>query len=212
MRRRSTHTQPQTYLEWRSHLQRRQQRRDAVELFGITLAVEVLLFTVYVQFRRGVLADLAIASAGQRVTVVLAVSVLLALLISPVRCGRIIGRFVHVPGSFVIDLITTVALGVVYVVTLPFATLLGRRAYVRRHPHGAAWVSRRHAWRGSTWRVKHIAVETRGGRGALWRLVGYFVAQRNVVLLLITLVILLAVSLSVLSQSTYLAPFVYTLF
>lgn len=69
------------------------------------------------------------------------------------------------------------------------------------------------SWRHSTWVAKRSeADEGPSERGTLARTAGYFLARGNIIILLIVAVLLIAVSLSILAHTPYLAPFVYTIF
>lgn len=198
--------------EWRERLARRARRRAAIELFGSILATSALAVALYVQFRTGSLSGVSFAAHAETAILVSLGVLYIALLISPSTVGSYVVRITHITGSFVIDIITIIALTIVFCATFPLARLAGRRSFIARHNPSTPWVARSSNWRRSTWapKTEECARSTRGG--TLWQLMGYFVARKNGLLLIVFLIVLTAVSVSALSNSTYLAPFVYTLF
>jgi hypothetical protein len=207
-------TAPGTFDGWSQWRSRRRRRHDAIELFGVVLAIQVLLLALYVQFRRGWFADIAYSEQAATATLAVAGATMVGLFIAPNRVGGWLSRLVHLSGSFIVDWLTGALLVCLYVTLWPGARLRGRRNFLRRHPAAAPWIDPKSPWRRSTWQDKQIEADSGEGRSrsALFRLLAYFVAQRNVFLLIITVIILVAVSVSVVSQTTYLAPFIYTFF
>jgi uncharacterized membrane protein YdfJ with MMPL/SSD domain len=205
---------PVDHEQWLAWRRSKLRRDELIETFVTVVVSQVLLVALLVQFYRGHFSDWSFSRTGVKVVVGLIVGEAIALFVAPTSTTRCIGAALRAVGSRVIDVFTSVALGVVYLLLLPFGATIGRRSFVRRHHASAPWVQRNRDWRHGAW-VPKPADDRRAdesGRSALWRLLGYFIAQRTWFLLIVTIVVLVVVSVSVFSHTSQLAPFVYTLF
>jgi hypothetical protein len=203
-----------TYDAWCDWRQARARRRSTIETFANVVASQVVLIALFVQFYRGHLSSLPFSNLGEKVVVGVVVCEVVALLVNPQVTAAVAGRVLRAVGSSVISVATAVALGVLYLAAWPLAVTVGRRGLIRRHPATAPWVGSASVWRVSAWTPKITEADRVGPSGTktLWRLLGYFMAQRTYFLLIVTVVVLVMVSLSVFAQTSQLAPFVYTLF
>lgn len=182
-------------------------------MFANVVASQVTLLALLVQFYRGWLSSYSWSATAVNALLGLVALCTVALLIAPKQTAGFLGRVLKAIGGTVLNTVTRIVLAVVYIAVAPFAYLYGRRRYRSEHPQSVAWIDGTQ-WQRTGWVAKQSEADTsiHRRRSAVVRLIGHFVAQGNIFLLIITIILLIAVSLSVLTHTPYLAPFVYTLF
>jgi hypothetical protein len=201
--------------KWLDRRDRSAARRATLEQVANILGFFIVLVLLLVQFSVGALRRYTFADEVVSAIIVTTLVTVVLLLILPDLTTKLMGRFMHMTGRRITDLVVNTMLAVLFVVTLPFARLFGRRGFVRNHPGGAAWADpgTGHAGR-STWVVKSFEAEqiNRRGRSTMVRVVVFFVGQRNWFLLAVVLVLLLIASFLALASSPVITPFIYPLF
>jgi hypothetical protein len=177
------------------------------------VALQAFLIAVFAQLWRGFLSRETWSDAAGWSVLVAAGIINTLIVIWPERGTDIIASVNKRIGIWVFGKITTAVLIILYVLFAPLGATLGRRRYERIHPQSVAWVRREAPWQRSMWVAKRSeADEGPSKRGTLVRTAGYFLSRGNIIILLIVAVLLIAVSLSILAHTPYLAPFVYTIF
>ena len=201
-----------TYRDWDSWQRRKQDRRRILETAAHVVALQALFLALYAQLRRGFLSGETWSETVAWGVLAVAGIVNALLVIYPDRGTALLARISKQAGILVLGRITTILLILFYVATLPFAATGGRRRYVRRHHSSAPWVTKT-AWRQAAWSHKTSEADTTiEKKGTLIRMAGYFISRGNIIILIIVAILLIAVSLSILAHTPYLAPFVYTIF
>lgn len=205
-----------TFEGWETWLEKTSKKRKLLETMAQVIALQALFLAVLAQVWRGKLSGYDWSPGAIRGVIVLAAIINILIVISPDKSIKVIGGFMNLIGAFVLQKITTLALMIIYIIMLPFGATVGKRRYIKRHPQSSPWVlgkSEKDSWKKAFWVEKKSEADTKlASRGTLWRMGGYFVARQNVLFLIIIAVLLVAVSLSVLAHTPYLAPFVYTIF
>lgn len=202
-----------TYQSWEMWQLKRTKKRGWLETGAHMVAMQAFFLAAVAQFWRGFLSyETWSHTAGWGVICVAGVLNLL-IVVWPERGMELIESVNKRVGIWIFGKITTIILVALYVIFSPLGATFGRRRYVRIHPQSAGWVRREVPWRQSMWVAKlSEADDGPSKRGTLVRTAGYFLARGNVAILLIVAVLLIAVSLSILAHTPYLAPFVYTIF
>jgi len=210
-----------TYMEqnrqgfdaWEKRRIRRNKRRHLIETAANLVALQAMLVTLFAQTWRGFLSGRTWSEPASWTILAVAGVVNLSLIIWPERGLAWVVAGNKAVGRITLGSVSALILAVLYIVTIPIGTTLGKRRYGLTHPQGAAWVDAKRDWRKSSW-VKKTSEADRSvhQRGTLARMTGYFLERGNIVALIIIAVLLLAVSLSMLAHTPYLAPFVYTIF
>ena len=202
----------ESYEGWCAWRQKRQRRNSNLETVAHVLAGQAFLIAIMAQFWRGRLSGYSWSDAGVKTTIGLAVLLGVFLLISPDKGIEFLKKATNGVGAFLLGKITFFILMILYVASLPVGYLFGRRRYVKLHPNSKPWAEGGE-WRVSTWSAKASEAEEQvRQRGTLARLAWYFVERGNILILAIVAILLVAVSLSILAHTPYLAPFVYTIF
>jgi len=202
-----------TYQAWELWQSKRAKRRGWIETGAHVVALQAFFLAAFAQLRRGFLSRETWSDTAGWGVLVAAGIVNLLIVIWPERGTEIIASVNKRVGIWIFGKITTVVLVILYVLFAPLGATLGRRRYERMHPQSAPWVRPGAPWRRSMWVAKRSeADEGPSERGTLARTAGYFLARGNIIILLIVAVLLIAVSLSILAHTPYLAPFVYTIF
>lgn len=201
-----------TYEGWCTWKERRQRRNNNLETVANVLAGQAFIVAVMAQFWRGKLSGYSWSDTGVKASIGVSLLLGVVLLISPERGVAWLKKVLNGAGAFILGKITFLLLTVLYVMMWPVSRSVGRRRYLRMHPTSSPWVTETN-WRVGTWSAKHSeAEEGVRQRGTLARLVWYFLERGNILILVIVAVLLVAVSLSILAHTPYLAPFVYTIF
>lgn len=201
-----------TYESWDGWRKRKRDRGRTLETAAHVFALQALFLALYAQLRRGPLSGETWSETAAWMILALTGVVNMLLVIYLDRGPALLARISRQTGIFVLGRITTMILMLFYIATLPLSATYGRRRYVQRHRSSAPWV-KKSEWRQAIWNQKiseadHDIVR----KGTLFRMAGYFIARGNIIILLIVAVLLIAVSLSILAHTPYLAPFVYTIF
>jgi hypothetical protein len=200
---------------WVQDRQRRESRRRAIESFMTVVGAHVALLSLLLQLRYGLLRH--VPGHGGIGTAVMAALPLLSvsMVVSPTRSIKVAKQALRGLSLAVFGTASKLVLAAVFLLTLPIALVYGRRNLLTRHHVLGPWVSPRHGdWSRSEWVPKgsEAVQANRSSRSPAWRLLGYFAAQRNILMLVITAIIIVVLSVSLLSHSPTLAPFVYPLF
>ena len=183
-----------------------------MEAVAHVLAYHAFLLGLLAQVWRGGLAQYSWSDTAVKVIITIAGVSAAGLLVFPEQGVQVIKKTTTTVGSFLLGKFTVVLLMIIYIVLLPLGYVYGRARFTRLHPGGAGWVQRGD-WRRSTWGVKASEAEKEiKQHGTLRRLAWYFIERGNLVILALVAILLVAVSLSILAHTPYLAPFVYTIF
>lgn len=203
---------PASFEEWVAWRERRTRRRATIELCAQAVGSQVLCLSLFAQTYRGHLSHSTYSPYASWAAAGAAVVVAVLFVAHPPTAGALMTRVFRVFGA-VVNAATAVVLATVFVCSWPLAVVVGRRRLRVEHPGSAPWVGTG-TWQASRWVPKRSEADAAVGRrrNTLVRLLGYFVARRNLFMLVVTLLLLIAVSLSVLTHTPYIAPFVYSLF
>lgn len=201
------------YLEWRRSQDKREKRREATALIATAVAVELMLFLLYIQFNVGAFKGVAIAVPMTKAVPAAAVVFAVAVVAFPYQVLGAVSRALKGVAEAVLGAVTAALLLLVFAVTLPFG-VLARTPYLRRHPGNAPWVRRGEDWRRSTFVPKKFEADRAAERSRtpMLRAMRVFAQQRNYFLLVVLLALLILTSVAMVAKSSVVAPFVYTLF
>lgn len=201
-----------TYEGWESWLEKKRRRGEVLESVAHVVAYQALLVSLLSQTWRGRLSGYYWSPAGTNLILAVAAATSVLLVMYPDRGVGLIKKATSVLGSFILGRVTAVALVILYVLSLPVGRFVGRKRFVSRHPGGASWAGGGN-WRLSTWDKKTVEADaTIVQKGTLRRMFWYFIERGNILVLVMVVILLMAVSFSVLAHTPYLAPFVYTIF
>lgn len=210
-----TTTSPDTAVSrWVRRLERSQRRKAALEQAANIVGFFIAMLLLLVQFAVGALRRQSFSDEMVTSILVVCAVTIVMLFVAPDLTTRVLTRFMYATGRKITDTVVNTLLVVVFVLSLPFAALLGRRSFARVHPGARAWV-RGDDYRGvSTWTGKQFDQErvNRKGRSTVVRTVVFFIGQRNWFLLAVVLVLMLIASFLALASSPVLTPFIYPLF
>jgi hypothetical protein len=200
---------------WVKGRERRESRRATVELCMTVIGAHVVLLSLLLQLRYGLLRHVPAQKELGAAVLVMLPALSASMVIAPTLVISASKKVLHVLATAVFGTATKLLLAVVYLAVIPFGYFYGRRSFSVRHPRSAAWASRPTGdWVQTGWvpKISEAEQANRSARSPVWRLLGYFVAQRNIFALVVAAIIVVVLSVSVLSHSSTLAPFVYTLF
>ena len=201
-----------TYAGWKAWRERGRKRRETLEAGAHVLAYHAFLLGLLAQVWRGSLAQYFWSETAVKIIIVIAGVSAIGLLVFPEQGVQAIKKATNTVGSFLLGKLTAAVLMVIYIVLLPLGYMYGRARFTKLHPGGAGWVQRGD-WRRSTWGAKVSEAENDVKQhGTLRRLAWYFIERGNLIILVLVAILLVAVSLSILAHTPYLAPFVYTIF
>jgi len=199
--------------EWLTRRDRRRRRSALIESLASLAGMHVLSFILFLHLSYGGLSDLPAAATLARLLLACLMTFDVALVVAPGPLLPWPAKILANTFGRLVRYLSRALLVVFYVATLPVTAVLVRRSFLRRRPVAAPWVCRNEDWRTPTWQEK-TGWEPRGEtrRFTVIELVANFYRRGNYLLLLMLLVILLIMSISLLSSSPHMAPFIYTLF
>lgn len=109
--------------------------------------------------------------------------------------------------KFLGELISTLILSVIYIATLPLAKSIGRRNFKKNYTELSPWLKKNEEWRVNTFTPKTLNLKK---RSLPLTLISLLISKRNYFLLVITILLLLISTIILASQSSVIAPFIYT--
>lgn len=207
--------QDSSYDRWARQREAKKRRNETIALLSAAAATVIVGLLMIGQLLLGRLErydwsePAAYALAG-----LLAVTVV-AMLIAPKPVLTAISTGFRAVSEALFFMLGSVLTGVLYFLSLPLGATLGRRHLTQRHPAIAPWFDPRHRkdWRRSTWTTKDTRVDRQGGRrSTIASALRVFIEQRNYLLLVVLIALLLLATVTMFAKSSAVAPFVYTLF
>ena len=203
----------QRHAAWMISRERALRRRHILESATRVLSLHVLAGVLVLQARHLLHADSAFGAVFPITVLASLLTFDVLLLTSPTA---MLGRLEWFLRRSVLGLLRAVSgalLLLVYVLLFPVNVTFARRAHLRRRPEQAAWFADA-PWQVSTWTHKRSeAIVAEGGRRPrLITLLMQVHSGGGTYLVLLTLLVLLALTLNVAAGSAKLAPFTYTLF
>jgi hypothetical protein len=201
---------------WAARRRRKQARRETTELLVAAFVAHALLLVLVLQFAIGALAGLPLAREISIVFGVALIVLSVTAILIPLRSLPAVARMLQALGAAISNVLFTVLIGAVFVLSLPFARLRNRSKTAARHPGIAPWVERSSSpsWRRGTWQAKqldHLA-QAAASRSTLLRVLRIFSYQQNYFLVAVAFLLVLVGLLFLFLQTSALAPFLYTLF
>lgn len=202
-----------SHTEWRAVRERAFRRRRVVESAARVLSLHVLAVVLVLQARHLLPADSSFSAAFPIAVLASLVTFDVLLVTSPALMLDRLEWFLRKTVLGVLRGVSSALLLLVYVLLFPVNATVARRGHLRRRPEQAAWFSDA-PWRVSTWTAKRseAIVDGSGSRPRLVMLLTRVRSGGGPYLVLLTLLVLLALTLNIAAGSTKLAPFIYTLF
>lgn len=203
----------QRHAAWRISRERAFRRRRILESATRVFSLHVLAGVLVLQARHLLREDSAFGAVFPIAVLASLVTFDVLLLTSPTAMLERLEWFLRQTVLGLLRAVSGALLFLVYVLLFPVNVIFARRAHLRRRPEQAAWFADA-PWRVSTWTHKRSeAIVADGGRRPrLITLLSRVRSGGGAYLVLVTLMVLLALTLNVAAGSAKLAPFIYTLF
>ena len=118
--------------------------------------------------------------------------------------------------SFIIkkisNLLSIIILSVLFLMNLPWGWWVGRKKLIRNRPYLSSWVNGGE-WRNESWDFQNTKIILKDeNKGKLPSLYFYFISKSNIYFALLVTILLIISILLILLNSSYVAPFLYTIF
>ena len=205
--------QATTAAQWVEFRERRDAKRLVRNRVAAVTGFLVMQIALLLQFSVGAFRNASFAEQAVNTLLVLLVLTIGGLLIVPDRTMKVIEKVLTPFGHGISTVLTCILLGLTYLVFLPAGALSGRKTFMKRHPGGVAWAGRSTAYRDlSTWVPKQSLGSATKSRSMLFTALNFFFRQKNWLLLVFAVVLLLLASIIMFANSPVVAPFIYPLF
>jgi hypothetical protein len=128
-----------------------------------------------------------------------------------------------ITGAGITLVITSVLLGFLFIVTLPFAKTFGIKNLLARHPNVLLWINKSKKnfeelnkstkidLNETTWQDKNIKIISNKDRTNIKNILLFFIAERNLFLLPIVIILIIIATFMLIASAPVVAPFIYPL-
>jgi len=209
--------------KWDKKNKKRVKREENIRIIGTLFAFTFINVILLMNF---ILGPLRLKAYSENVVTILIIELLSVIALSlflPNITIKYLEKFMKITGAGITLVITSILLGFLYIITLPFAKTIGVKNLLSRHPHVKIWISKsknnfkikndNYSKNESvtTWQDKKIKIISNKDRTNIKNILLFFIAERNLFLLPIVIILIIIATFMLIASAPVVAPFIYPL-
>ena len=202
---------------------KRVKREENIRIIGTLFAFTFINVILLMNF---ILGPLRLKAYSENVVTILIIELLSVIALSlflPNITIKYLEKFMKITGAGITLVITSILLGFLYIITLPFAKTIGVKNLLSRHPHVKIWISKSKNnfiikndnyskdEIVTTWQDKKIKIISNKDRTNIKNILLFFIAERNLFLLPIVIILIIIATFMLIASAPVVAPFIYPL-
>jgi hypothetical protein len=209
--------------KWDKKNKKRVKREENIRIIGTLFAFTFINVILLMNF---ILGPLRLKAYSENVVTILIIELLSVIALSlflPNITIKYLEKFMKITGAGITLVITSILLGFLYIITLPFAKTIGVKNLLSRHPHVKIWISKSKNnfiikndnyskdEIVTTWQDKKIKIISNKDRTNIKNILLFFIAERNLFLLPIVIILIIIATFMLIASAPVVAPFIYPL-
>lgn len=209
--------------KWDKKNKKRVKREENIRIIGTLFAFTFINVILLMNF---ILGPLRLNSYSENVVTILIIELLSVIALSlflPNITIKYLEKFMKITGAGITLVITSILLGFLYIITLPFAKKIGVKNLLSRHPHVKIWISKsKNNFKiknenyskdeiVTTWQDKKINIISNKDKTNIKNILLFFIAERNLFLLPIVIILIIIATFMLIASAPVVAPFIYPL-
>lgn len=209
--------------KWDKKNIKRVKREENLKIIGTLFAFTFINVILLMNF---ILGPLRLKSYSESVVTILIIELLSVIALSlflPNITIKYLEKIMKITGAGITLVITSILLGFLFIVTLPFAKTFGVKNLLARHPNVLLWInkskknfeelnkSNKFDLNETTWQDKNIKIISNKDRTNFKNILLFFIAERNLFLLPIVIILIIIATFMLIASAPVVAPFIYPL-
>lgn len=208
---------------WDKKNKKRVKREENIRVIGTLFAFTFINIILLMNFILGPLRFKVYSEKLVAFLIVEFLSVIALSLFFPNKTINILEKLMKLTGAGITLVITSILLGFLYIITLPFAKIVGAKNLLSRHPHIKLWISKsKNSYiindnkqsddeNATSWQDKNIKIISNKDKTNVKNILLFFIAERNLFLLPIVILLIIIATFMLIASAPVVAPFIYPL-
>jgi len=209
--------------KWDKKNKKRVKREENIRIIGTLFAFTFINIILMMNFILGPLRFKVYSENVVAFLIVEFLSVIALSLFFPNKTINILEKLMKLTGAGITLVITSILLGFLYIITLPFAKIVGAKNLLSRHPHIKLWISKSKNTfiindnkqsddeSVTSWQDKKIVIISNKDKTNIKNILLFFIAERNLFLLPIVMILIIIATFMLIASAPVVAPFIYPL-